>query len=97
MPLELATQSAVPRKLAPTLAGALAVFVGGMVFVGWALDIAALKSILPGLVTVNPNTALAFILTGVALLFSPVCLRPSALNVQPSSRALPNSAPCWPA
>jgi PAS domain S-box-containing protein len=51
-------------------AGALAIFVGGMVLVGWARDVAALKSILPGWVSVKPNTALAFVLTGIALWFS---------------------------
>jgi hypothetical protein len=57
-------------KSTAQLAGALAIFVGGMVLVGWALDVAALKSILPGWVSVKPNTALAFVLTGIALLVS---------------------------
>ncbi|MEI8340986.1 MAG: CHASE3 domain-containing protein, partial [Verrucomicrobiota bacterium] len=52
------------------LAGALVVGAGGMVLVGWALDISALKSILPGWVSVKPNTALAFVLTGIAVLFA---------------------------
>lgn len=39
MTLELATRSAVSRKLATSLAGWLAIFVGGMVLVGWVLDL----------------------------------------------------------
>ncbi len=42
-------------------AGVLAICLGGLVLAGWALDIAALKSILPGRVSVKPNTALAFV------------------------------------
>src|SRR3990170_6882746 len=80
---ESANQPEVSRKLATLIASALAVFVGGMVLVGWALDITALKSVLPGWVAVKPNTALAFILTGLALLFS--SLPPSTVNPQLST------------
>ncbi len=55
-------------NLAVSLAGALALLTGAIVLVGWALDITALKSILPGWVSVKPNTALCFILTGISLL-----------------------------
>ena len=56
--------------LAASLTAALAVITGGTVLLGWALDITLMKSILPGWVSVKPNTALNFILAGIALYFS---------------------------
>jgi len=53
-------------KLA-SLATILAIIVGVMVLVGWAFDIAVLKSILPGWVAMKANAAVCFILIGVAL------------------------------
>ena len=55
-------------KLAVSLSAVLTVVTGSMILVGWALDSTVLKSILPGWVSVKPNTALAFILLGIALL-----------------------------
>jgi len=64
------------------LVGALALAVGSAVLLGWALDVAALKSILPGWVSMKPNTAVAFILTGVSLLTfpPPAARRPPLLS-----------------
>lgn len=47
---------------------AITILVGLLIMVGWWLHIAALMSIVPGLVTMKPNTALCFILAGIALL-----------------------------
>jgi signal transduction histidine kinase len=41
--------------------------IGGVVILGWIFDIALLKSVLPGLVSMKVNTALCFILGGVSL------------------------------
>jgi PAS domain S-box-containing protein len=48
--------------------GALAILIGGLVLLGWALDVAVLKSLMPGRTAMNPGgTALALLLSGVSL------------------------------
>ncbi|HXE51706.1 MAG TPA: hypothetical protein VN541_01780, partial [Tepidisphaeraceae bacterium] len=39
-----------------------------LVLVGWGIDSPRLKSIIPGLVAMNPATAIAFILCGIAVM-----------------------------
>ncbi|WP_413171477.1 PAS domain S-box protein [Anabaena azotica] len=45
------------------------VFVGFLVLLGWRFDIQTLKSILPEWVTMKPNAAVSFILSGISLYF----------------------------
>lgn len=59
------------------------IFIGGLVIIGWLLDIASLKSILPGLVSMKANTAIAFVLGGSSLWLLGV--KPSATQAADSS------------
>ena len=48
--------------------GAAVILIGGLVLMGWLFDIDTLKSIIPGMVAMNPGgTAVAFLLAGVSL------------------------------
>ncbi len=49
----------------------LAILVGVLVLTGWAFDIPALKSVAPGFVSMKANTALGFLLLGIAMLLAP--------------------------
>ena len=40
---------------------------GGFILLGWAFNLAVLKSIVPGYATAKPNAAVAFVMAGVAL------------------------------
>lgn len=55
-----------PRQVARA-AGLLLVALGVAVLLGWALDVAALKSVLPGMSTMKANTAATMALCGLAL------------------------------
>lgn len=57
------TSSLLISRATSTLVMAL----GLVVLYGWALDINALKSVFPGLITMKPNTAVGFTLTGISL------------------------------
>jgi hypothetical protein len=51
--------------------GGLVVFaIGAVVLIGWHLDIGALKSILPSIVSMKANTAVAFVLLGGTIMAS---------------------------
>jgi PAS domain S-box-containing protein len=52
----------------PAVAAAVAVAVGAIVLVGWWLGIDALKSLVPGVLTVKVNTAIAFVQLGTGML-----------------------------
>ncbi len=52
----------------PTIAGGFSALVGTLVLVGWWRDIDALKRIVPGLIPTIPNTAVALIIGGLAVM-----------------------------
>ena len=69
-----------------TLCGAAAALVGVTVLAGWWLDLSVLKSVLPGHVSMKPNTALGFALAGAALLL--LSARPASPRSQRVGRWL---------
>ena len=61
-------QSAEKRfKSFSKYASLIVMALGVLALVGWIFDIQAFKSVLPGLATLKANTALAFLLAGIAL------------------------------
>ncbi|HEY9804528.1 MAG TPA: EAL domain-containing protein [Leptolyngbyaceae cyanobacterium] len=56
-------------KIASKRISILVTLVGCAVLIGWSVDIQILKSILPQWVAMKPNTALGFVLSGLALNF----------------------------
>jgi PAS domain S-box-containing protein len=54
----------------PLVAGGVAVAVGITALLGWLFELDVLKSVIPGLLTMKVNTALAFVLLGVGTLLS---------------------------
>jgi signal transduction histidine kinase/ActR/RegA family two-component response regulator len=57
-----------PSRTIGALAGALAVLLGSVVLAGWAIHSTSLIQVAPNLAPMQRNTALGFILTGLALL-----------------------------
>ena len=53
----------------PAAVGLFSLLVGLLVLLGWAVDSTPLKSLIPGLISMKPNAALAFVLIGCALWF----------------------------
>ncbi len=49
------------------LAGIITIVISFLVMVGWVLDIGLLKSVFPGFISMKFNTAVCFLLTGIAL------------------------------
>jgi PAS domain S-box-containing protein len=47
--------------------GALVMLVGGIVLMGWGLNLSLVKSVMPGAATMKANTALCFVLAGLSL------------------------------
>jgi len=76
----------------PPIAAAWAIGVGILVLLGWVLDNETLKRVMPGLVAMNPVTALSFIACGISLGLltrSPLSRRRRAIaNVMAASVAL---------
>ena len=55
------------------------ILIGGLVLLGWVFNIAILKSILPELPSMKANTAIGFVITGLAIWFS---LKTSATRLE---------------
>ncbi|HEX6062860.1 MAG TPA: HAMP domain-containing sensor histidine kinase [Longimicrobiales bacterium] len=64
---QVADFAPAPAGRVTTVASAAAIFIGLTVLTGWVTGIEALKSIVPGLIVMIPNTASGFLLAGVSL------------------------------
>src|SRR5262245_39060038 len=65
-PIEERGWSLSPARV-PAFAGAFAVVIGCLVLLGWAIDSSTLKSGIPGHFEMKANSAICFVLLGVAV------------------------------
>ena len=74
-------------------AGAAVILIGGLVLAGWAFDIETFKSVIPGMIAMNPGgTALAFLLGGVSLWIQ---AEPASRRLRAFGMAFAASSSCW--
>ena len=68
VPAQRPLRAVAAFELVSIVAGLLSAVIGGLVLIGWWRDINALRTIIPGLIPTIPNTAVAAILGGLAVL-----------------------------
>jgi len=68
-------------QLIAAIAGGFSILVGVLVLIGWWRDIDALQTILPGLIAMIPNTAVACIAGGVSLVLATRAERSARLQL----------------
>ena len=83
--LDRPERSALIERIASRVPAIICIVIGGVGMMGWGLGVEFLKNPLPGQVDMKTNTALCFILGGLAL------LRPGGRpsSVRPVSRRSP--------
>lgn len=81
----LVTAMNLSSKTSLWVAGTLVAIIGFCVLFGWAFDINALKSVLPGLTTLKPTTAIGFLLVGLSMIVAPSSRERLALVVKLTS------------
>ncbi len=64
---QMDTRSSDSLRWLPSTAGFAIVLTGCLALIGWSFRIEVLKSVVPGMVTMKANTALAFVLAGTVL------------------------------
>jgi PAS domain S-box-containing protein len=66
---ESCSRTVLWTRKASAAAGVLAVFLASVALLGWALNLEILTSFFPGQTAMRPNSAVAYILAGLALVF----------------------------
>lgn len=72
----------------PDVACAVAIAIGASALVGWTFNNTTFKSVVPGLVAMQPVTAICLVLSGTAILFARYYSRSSVINVGSGSAVL---------